>query len=129
MLKNREGQRVPDVQFRIREGHEWRDVDSEALFKSIPQLDQPSHTRLEPIPGRPPDLLNPPVGCAFAARCHYAQADCLEAKPPLQEIVADHSWACFHAVGTPSGDAALAANTEAGITAAGLDMTAENEEL
>ena len=32
MLKNREGQRVPDARFRVREGHEWRDITSRELF-------------------------------------------------------------------------------------------------
>ena len=31
-LENREGQRVPDVTFRTRQGSEWVDVDSEMLF-------------------------------------------------------------------------------------------------
>ncbi len=107
---------------------EMRHPYSEALFKSIPKLEQQSHTRLDPIPGRPPDLLNPPTGCAFAARCRYAQPDCLEAKPPLKGVVDDHQWACFHAVGTPSGDEALAKNTEAGVNATGLSMTASTED-
>ncbi|MEZ5559109.1 MAG: glutathione peroxidase [Pseudomonadales bacterium] len=32
MLENREGQRVPAVEFRTREGHEWKNVNSEDLF-------------------------------------------------------------------------------------------------
>ena len=39
---------------------------TEALLQSIPKLEQPSHTRLNVISGRPPDLVNPPVGCRFA---------------------------------------------------------------
>ena len=46
------------------------------LLKSIPKLSQPSHTRLEAIVGRPPDLVNPPAGCKFAPRCPYAQPRC-----------------------------------------------------
>src|SRR4051812_19650340 len=49
---------------------------TEALLKSIPKLNEPSHTRLDAITGRPPDLVSPPVGCKFAARCPYAQAKC-----------------------------------------------------
>ena len=56
---------------------------TEALLKSIPKLAQPSHTRLEAISGRPPDLVNPPAGCKFAARCPYAQPRCLEEEPAL----------------------------------------------
>ncbi|WP_303760538.1 glutathione peroxidase [Alcanivorax jadensis] len=33
MLENREGQRVPQVTFRTREGNEWRDVTTDDLFK------------------------------------------------------------------------------------------------
>ena len=46
---------------------ETRHPYTEALLKSIPKLAQPSHTRLEAISGRPPDLVNPPPGCKFAA--------------------------------------------------------------
>ena len=40
---------------------------TEALLQSIPKIAQPSHTRLTAIPGRPPDLVEPPTGCRFAA--------------------------------------------------------------
>ena len=46
---------------------------TEALMQSIPKLDDPRHTRLRPIAGRPPDLVNPPAGCRFAPRCAYAR--------------------------------------------------------
>ena len=39
---------------------------TEALLKSIPKLENASHTKLEIIGGRPPDLVNPPKGCRFA---------------------------------------------------------------
>ena len=35
-------------------------------WRAIPKLDDPSHTRLVAIGGRPPDLVNPPAGCSFA---------------------------------------------------------------
>ena len=62
---------------------EMRHPYTEALLKSIPKLAQPSHTRLDAIGGRPPDLVNPPAGCKFAPRCPYAQAHCLTEEPPL----------------------------------------------
>ena len=49
---------------------------TEGLLKSIPKLEQPSHSRLEIIGGRPPDLINPPVGCKFSPRCPYVQERC-----------------------------------------------------
>ena len=45
---------------------------TEALFQSIPKIEDPSHTRLNAIAGRPPDLVNPPRGCPFSPRCPNA---------------------------------------------------------
>ena len=42
---------------------------TKSLMRSIPKLEDPSHTRLLTIAGRPPDLVNPPTGCRFAPRC------------------------------------------------------------
>ncbi|MBL8594883.1 MAG: ABC transporter ATP-binding protein, partial [Devosia sp.] len=39
---------------------------------------------LVPIPGRPPSLLNTPVGCAFAPRCASALPRCAAEAPPLR---------------------------------------------
>ncbi len=92
---------------------------TEALLKSIPKLNLPSHTRLESIPGRPPDLLNPPKGCKFAARCPYAQERCFQEEPPLEDHGSPgHEFACFYPVGTPEGDEAYARNRAAGVAAA-----------
>jgi peptide/nickel transport system ATP-binding protein len=96
---------------------------TEALLKSIPKLNQASHTRLEAITGRPPDLIAPPPGCKFAARCPYAQARCLEEEPELTEAESPgHSFRCFYPVGTEAGKRALADNLAAGVTAAGLPV-------
>src|SRR5471030_320522 len=84
---------------------------TEALLKSIPKLNLPSHTRLESIPGRPPDLLNPPPGCSFAPRCPYAQRRCHEEEPKLEaQGTSGHEFACFYPVGTPEGEHALETN-------------------
>jgi peptide/nickel transport system ATP-binding protein len=96
---------------------------TEALLKSIPKLDQASHTRLEAIVGRPPDLIAPPVGCKFAARCPYAQPRCLEEEPELTEAESPgHTFRCFYPVGTEAGKRALADNLAAGVTATGLPV-------
>src|SRR5262249_11907017 len=60
---------------------------TDALLRSIPKIGEPSHTRLNAIPGRPPDLVAPPRGCRFAARCPYVQDRCLEEQPPLRRGV------------------------------------------
>ena len=81
---------------------EMRHPYTEALLRSIPRLDLPSHTRLEAISGRPPDLLHPPAGCRFAARCPYAQDRCRTEEPPLVAEPggrADHLYRCWYPVG------------------------------
>ena len=67
-----------------------------ALFRSIPKLANASHTRLEAIAGRPPDLVEPPLGCRFAPRCHLADARCRVEAPPLAGETAEHDYACWH---------------------------------
>jgi len=78
---------------------------SEALLESIPRLDQDRSKPLFSIPGLPPDLSKPPVGCRFAARCLYSTDECVTTEPPLAtrpEDGADHRYACFHPVGIES---------------------------
>ena len=99
---------------------------TEALLNSIPRIEYESHTRLEAISGRPPDMVNPPAGCRFAPRCRYASARCVDEDPPLGTTGAiAHRFACHFPVGTPEGEAALKANLDAGVTGAGLDLTVE----
>ncbi len=100
---------------------------TEALLKSIPKLTQPSHTKLDAIPGRPPDLVNVPTGCRFSARCPYVQQKCLDEAPPLIEAdTPGHLYRCWFPVsGAPVDipevreavlDPVAAATTEAGAT-------------
>jgi len=86
---------------------------TEALLASLPRADRPSHTPLKVIPGRPPDLVDPPKGCRFAPRCSYAQDKCLAEDPPLREASPGHVYACWFPVGTPAGRGALTANGRA----------------
>jgi peptide/nickel transport system ATP-binding protein len=48
------------------------------------------------IPGAPPDLLTPPVGCRFKERCPFATAVC-DKHPELRPADANHLVACHHA--------------------------------
>jgi peptide/nickel transport system ATP-binding protein len=89
---------------------------TEALLRSIPKLESPSHTRLKVIGGRPPDLINPPKGCNFSPRCPYAQPKCHEEEPPLVDAEAPgHQFACWFPVGTPENRAAFERNVAAGL--------------
>jgi len=65
------------------------------LLKSIPRLDLAEKQRLVPIPGTPPDLLKPPVGCPFASRCPYAMNICLEKMPEYTTSPTGHRAACW----------------------------------
>jgi peptide/nickel transport system ATP-binding protein len=62
---------------------EMRHPYTEALLASIPKIADPSHTRLQTIGGRPPNLISPPEGCKFSPRCAYAQDKCHTEDPPL----------------------------------------------
>jgi peptide/nickel transport system ATP-binding protein len=76
---------------------------TEALLQSIPKIGDVSHTRLNVIGGRPPDLVNPPVGCRFSPRCPYVQDRCREEEPPLIPTIEEprHTYACWYPVGSP----------------------------
>lgn len=50
------------------------------LLNSIPKIDE-NKDRLEPIDGQPPNLVNLPKGCSFAARCKEVQAICHTKEP------------------------------------------------
>jgi oligopeptide/dipeptide ABC transporter ATP-binding protein len=66
---------------------------TEALLGALPQLEGEGvrEGRLTAIPGRPPDLVNLPEGCRFAARCPYSEQDsCSEHPQELREIRPGH---------------------------------------
>jgi peptide/nickel transport system ATP-binding protein len=84
---------------------------TEALVNSIPKVECASHTRLEVIPGRPPNLMNPPPGCKFAPRCKYVRPKCLEEEPPLFEAATPgHQYRCWFPVGTVEPTVDIAQN-------------------
>ena len=100
-----------------------------ALLSSIPRIERPSQTLLHAIPGRPSNVIDPSPGCRFADRCRHARPRCLTEDPPLVPgAVPGHQYACFHPVGTPEGDEALATNLTLGQTAAGLNVTSADTE-
>ena len=66
------------------------------LLSSVPRLDKRVAEDLYSIPGTPPDLLAPPVGCAFAARCKYAMNICRTSQPPcISFSEPDHYASCW----------------------------------
>jgi peptide/nickel transport system ATP-binding protein len=97
---------------------------TKALMDSIPRVELDSHTHLAAIPGRPPDMVNPPPGCRFAPRCSVARPRCSEDQPPLAaEADPRHLFACFFPLavstegsipGSPIGASPVAISPEGG---------------
>ena len=78
-----------DIFYRGRHPYTW------GLLNSVPNPKSNVKEKLEPIEGQPPDLLKPPVGCAFAARCKYSMKICLEKQPPMFKVNEGHNAACW----------------------------------
>ena len=65
------------------------------LLASMPDIEQDKSVRLQPIPGSPPDMTNPPKGCPFAPRCPYARAICAAELPDFVSVGERHQTRCF----------------------------------
>jgi peptide/nickel transport system ATP-binding protein/peptide/nickel transport system permease protein len=57
---------------------------TQGLLEAFPSI-RGEKVPLTGIPGQPPDLLHPPAGCRFAARCPHAHERC-SAAPRLYEV-------------------------------------------
>ncbi|WP_138205188.1 ABC transporter ATP-binding protein [Haloimpatiens lingqiaonensis] len=66
-----------------------------ALLRSVPRLDLGNKAELYSLKGTPPDLIKPPVGCPFAARCEYCMPICREEMPPVTKLSETHEVACW----------------------------------
>jgi len=65
------------------------------LRKSIPNVNDLSGDRLFSIPGSPPNMINPPQGCPFYARCDKAMRICKQHCPPYFEVSPTHRSMCW----------------------------------
>jgi peptide/nickel transport system ATP-binding protein len=82
---------------------EYADTDSlfydtlhpytKALLSSYPSI-KGEVKRLNPIPGEPPNLLDPPTGCRFYPRCPEREGICDSQEPEYLEVKKDHFVAC-----------------------------------
>ncbi|MEU6284442.1 ABC transporter ATP-binding protein [Streptomyces sp. NPDC047028] len=68
------------------------------LLAATPRLRARRDIPLVPIPGRPPDLLLPSPGCAFADRCAHADDICATQRPP-RSSGQDRTWDCWRSTG------------------------------
>jgi oligopeptide transport system ATP-binding protein len=68
---------------------------TQGLLRSVPRLDLDKQQELIPIQGTPPNLLNPPIGCSFCARCDKAMRICRLKCPYLENVNSQHQVACW----------------------------------
>lgn len=66
-----------------------------ALLNAAPNLELKNKQQLVSIEGTPPDLINPPKGCPFAARCPYCMQICTEEFPPEYVFGEGHTASCW----------------------------------
>ena len=79
--------------------HAPRHPYTQMLIASLPRVGvRYAEEKLTGIPGKPPMLLNPPVGCRFRDRCPVAFEKCLET-PPFVEVDKNHYVACWKETG------------------------------
>ena len=78
-----------------------------ALIEAAPGSEAPGES-VQPIPGAPPVLYGPSLGCAFAPRCGWAVARCDSERPELG-AVGDRHVACHRAAEVGSAEQRVAA--------------------
>jgi len=67
-----------------------------SLLKCVPRLDEEEGTKLVPIEGMPPNLINMRPTCAFLPRCPYSVENCRqESWPALRHIDGQHHVSCL----------------------------------
>jgi len=75
--------------------HDPRHPYTKLLISSLPKVGvKVAEKRLTGIPGTPPMLLDPPIGCRFRDRCPVAFDKCTEV-PPFIEVSEGHYVACW----------------------------------
>lgn len=66
-----------------------------ALLHAVPRLDGEGKQRIAAIEGTPPELISPPKGCPFAARCEYCMGICKRENPEAKEFSDTHKASCW----------------------------------
>ena len=83
---------VDDIFYRPEMPYAW------GLLGSMPRMDRDRQTRLKPIAGQPPSLINVPSGCVFNPRCSYQEHvegdKCTTVHPDLLDTAPGHGVRC-----------------------------------
>ncbi len=70
---------------------------TQGLLRATPRPDEVTE-RMIAIDGVPPNLIDPPQGCAFAARCEYAREECAHRRHSLTYYEEDRQVSCWRAL-------------------------------
>jgi oligopeptide/dipeptide ABC transporter ATP-binding protein len=65
-----------------------------ALLSAVPVPDPTTHRERVILPGDVPSPINPPRGCPFHPRCHFAEPRCRSEEPKLLKGSSGHAVAC-----------------------------------
>ncbi len=69
---------------------------TQGLLNCVPRIEEDGSVRpLKPIPGSPPDLVQPPSGCRFHPRCPLASDECKQGDFPLLQVGSEQYSACI----------------------------------
>ena len=68
---------------------------TKALLRAVPRLDTEEEQSLESIEGTPPNMIDPPAGCAFSTRCAQCMRICQKSEPPMFEFEDGHTAQCW----------------------------------
>ncbi len=68
---------------------------TKGLLKSVPKPGQDRSVDLYAIEGAPPNLIDPPKGCAFSPRCEKCMRICKELQPPATDLGHGHVCSCW----------------------------------
>lgn len=68
---------------------------TKALLRAVPRLDTEEEQSLESIEGTPPNMIDPPAGCAFSTRCSQCMRICQKSEPPMFEFEDGHTAQCW----------------------------------
>ena len=72
------------------------------LLEAIPKLTE-KKKRLTQIRGSVPNLIDPPSGCRFHPRCDFATEQCVNERPPREEMRPGHWVECWNPQGSMKG--------------------------
>ena len=77
---------------------------TQGLLQSIPNIKLEDNEELYKMPGEPPNLTHPPIGCRFHPRCPSAMPLCSVHEPPLKEVADERFVKCWLYIEHPEKD-------------------------